>query len=264
MGKLGLAQIIHGMGERRQYPFVVADCNPRQRYEFPNKSDADTPSNRAALRENLHELLGAAYKGTLYVRSLGHLCTMVQEVFAEVLAEGKCILPHRKGLIPFQGRIIFSTNHPINQLQNEGCLAKSLYPLITENVIKIPSLVEYKEDIESLAEAFVILMSLHAKAKVMEISDAAYKAIRNHPWKGNFVELYEVMRHAMKVAHNNKIQVYDLHLEEIPEKRTEEDIIRDVLSANKGNKRKTARDLNICPNKLYSLMRQYNIPMDFK
>ncbi len=266
IGKMALAQIIHGMSDRVNNDFVVADCNPVQRFDYPKPSDEDTEHNRKDIRDNFQYLLGMAYGGTLYIRSFTHLSVLAQDILAEVLKEGKCQIPGRDNLKTFKGRVVLATHHNLSEMVDDGVLSSELYKLITRMTIHIPSLTEYRDEIISIAQYFVNHLCLQAKGRPMIFMSNAKDAIREHPWTGNIVELQEVLEKAVAVAHNQKIGAPDLKLEESqePEDMSEEDRIKYYLDKYDGNKSAAMKEMGMSRRTFYKRLKIYGLMSEIK
>lgn len=262
MGKESLAQIIHGLSNRSAYEFIVLDCNPRQKFDYAYAQNRDTPKNRRLLKENFQRMLGHAQNGTLYIRSFTHLTLMSQEVLMEVLEEGNCILPCGEK-VPYEGRIIFSTNKSLSEKVTEKKVSPDLYKKLMELVLRIRPLAEYREDLLHMAESVMSHFCLKGRGKIMEIMPDAQRAISNHSWSGNLDEMRMAMCHAVSEAENLRIRARDLpFIHELP-RVNDKATIEETLRKYKGNKSKVHKELNISRSHLYKLIDRYGISSDF-
>lgn len=262
LGKMSLAQIAHGMGDRCNHEFLVADCNPRQRFDYKKDSDIDNDINRIAIKKNLEDMMGRAVDGTFYVRSIGHLSEMAQEVLAEVLTAGKCINPETGKYMKFRGRIILASNHPMEDAHCAAKISPKLSAVMSQIILQLPPLSEYRSEIVPIAEAIVGYLCCQAKGRIMTLTEASKSAISRHPWQGNIVEMYEVLLQAVQSAHKLRIHPSDLLLEECKAELTEEGRVREALASTGWNKREAARELGISPTTLYGKIRKYSITKD--
>ncbi|HNQ43157.1 MAG TPA: hypothetical protein PKI59_01955, partial [Candidatus Cloacimonadota bacterium] len=80
------------------------------------------------------------------------------------------------------------------------------------NVIKlhIPPLLERKDDIKFLANAFVKEFCTKYKKAELRISPGVLSILLNYEWKGNIRELRNALEHAVILAENKVIQPEDL------------------------------------------------------
>lgn len=271
VGKIALAVVAHSMSSRYEYPFILADSTPKYQFHTIKRSEVDNRTNRKLIRESLQDILGMAYNGTIYFRSIHHLPLMSQEVLYEVLKVGKCRVPGDDSLKTFKGRVIFSTNTDIESLIDEGKFSSNLYQLISHNVMRVPSLNEFKSEIPILARSIIRDTCIRLNAKTLKLSAKAEKALLEHTWRGNLNELYMVLQEAMQTTTGPFISAEDLKLAKSYSTHTkdnsdkvEEENIRDALIRADGNKRQAARSLKMSPGKLYARMKKYGIPMDFK
>lgn len=266
VGKLSLAQIIHGMSDRQPFEFILADCIPRSRFDYAKKTDEDTPKNRKELRRNFEKLLGDAYNGTLYIRSFTHLSIMAQEVLADVLANGMCRSDMFDRRVPYKGRIILSTSKNLGKLVENRQLSAELYTTITGTVMHIPTLTEFREEIVEMAESMVSNLCLKLKSHPMTFTREAKEAIRKYPWTGNLEEMYTVLSKAVQLARGHRIGSMDLKFElygnsEEPE-MSERQILLQLLEKHDGNKSAAMRDLGVSRATFYKRLRDNNISLN--
>lgn len=269
VGKIALAVVAHSMSARYEYPFILADSTPKYQFHTLKRSEVDNRTNRKLIRESLQDLLGLAYNGTIYFRSIHHMPLMSQEVLYEVLKVGKCRVPGDENLKTFKGRVIFSTNTDIENLIDEGKFSSNLYEMISHNIMRVPSLNEHKAEIPSLARSIIRDTCIRLNAKNLKLSTKAEKALLEHSWRGNLNELYMVLQDALQTTTGPAITAEDLHLAKSYAKHTkdnsekvDEENIRNALIRADGNKREAARLLHISPGTLYNRMKKYGIPTD--
>lgn len=271
LGKESLALIVHGLCNRAEHEFVILDCNPRQKFDYAYRQNLDTQSNRTAVRENLERLFGEANKGTLLFRSFTYLSYMAQEVLADVLESGYCISPKTGQRTHFEGRVIFTNNKSLPELVQSKRLSSRLYTRLLRTVMDIKPIAQYDTEIVALAQAMVSHLCMKARGKVMSISKAAQRIIRNYPWGGNLEEMREVMEVAVSTAKNLCIEPKDLSMIAPPEPEEEieildptKDNIEMLLKKHHGNKSLVAKNTGCSRGHLYKLMKSFGIPLDYK
>lgn len=270
-GKESLAQIVHGLCNRSDHEFVVLDCNPRQRFDYVYKENRDTPANRKALKENFEHLFGEAYQGTILIRSFTHLSLMAQEVLADVLENGNCVLPESNKIVRYEGRIIFTNNKSLSELVKANKLSERLYSMLMRNVMDIKPIARYGKETVQMAEAMVSHLCLKSRGKVMTISPEAQRIIKNYPWPGNLFEMHEILEIAVSTAKKLRIEATDLSMidrtepeeEYEPLENTKENI-EYLMREYKCNKTMVAKRLGCSRGHLYKLLRLYGIPLDYK
>lgn len=261
LGKECLAQLVHGRSERKDYEFIVLDCNPRQRFDYAYQFQKDTPKNRERLRTHFMQMLGLAYRGTLFVRSFCHLSVMAQDVLNDVIAKGVCILPDKDIEREFKGRIFFSTNKSLPEMVKAKTVSSKLYGTLMQSIIEIPPLACFKDDMVNMAQSIIDHQCLKARGKTMTIKKDAMNYIFNHPWPGNIEEMYEVLEIALTTADNLVIRSKDLPFVSTTIVEDKEGILEAMYLAN-GNKSKAAKLIGRGRTKFYALLNDHNITDD--
>lgn len=270
LGKESLALIVHGLCNRSEHEFMVLDCNPRQRFDYVYRQNLDTMANRTALRENLEHLFGEAHKGTLLIRSFTHLSLMAQEVLADVLDSGKCVLPQTGQRVTFEGRVVFTNNKSLPEMVQAKKVSSRLYYILQKTVMDIKPIARYDKETVALAQAMVSYLCIKSRGKIMCISPAAKRLIAKYPWAGNLEEMREVMEIAVSTAKNLCIEPKDIAIISPPEPEEVEifeatkENVEMLLKKHQGNKSKVAKSLGCSRGYLYKLFGIFEIPLDYK
>lgn len=258
LGAESLAQLVHCSCDRRPNEFVVLDCNPRQSFDYTYKTDIDNNQNRAVLKANFELLLGKAYKGTLFLRSFTHLSLMAQSALVDVLKKGLCILPGTTQHVKFEGRIIFCSSQNISELVQHRDVDERLYAMLAKNTMAIKPLAQYPDDLVPLAEAIVEYLCVKARGRVLSFTESAKRLIRNYPWAGNLVQLYEVIRMATVTAKKMKIRTTDLPIQRIEPLDEQAELLR-LMETTDNNVSKVADELGRSRPYVYKKLREYRI-----
>jgi transcriptional regulator with PAS, ATPase and Fis domain len=134
--------------------------------------------------------------------------------------------------------------------------------------IRTPPLRERREDILSLAHAFLHEMARSTNRGRVELAPAATDSLRWHEWPGNVRELYNALEHAIIVCEDGMIHPQDLSLAppivpmmvdstdlNVVERQAIERAMREV----NGNKSRAARQLGISRTQLYYRLRKHGL-----
>jgi len=197
-GKELAARSIHGLGTRRQGPFVAVNCG--------------------ALPENLveSELFGyvrgafsgavgdkpgrfeTADGGTLFLDEVGDLPAAAQVKLLRFL-DTQCI--DRLGSVEprhLDVRIVAATHRDLAAAVAGGSFRRDLYYRLAVIAVRLPPLAERGEDILLLARHF--LEELASPAPAPALSPTAADCLRRWSWPGNVRELRNAMQHALAVC----------------------------------------------------------------
>lgn len=213
----------------------------------------------------LRSMTNQAQGGTLYLHEIDHLDIEAQELIADFL-NNELKVNTDKNL--FNGIIICSTRVSIeDRLPGHICSPK-LIQVLRRNVIKVPSLTEYHEDIELLAIEVLKNYCISQNIPEKVFTKSALKVMSEHVWSRNLRELFDVIKHAVFITPNKRISADAIIMHPVVDANdTHSDKLRKVKQALRdcnGKKRHAAKKLNIAPKTLYAWMKEYGIPLDYK
>jgi DNA-binding NtrC family response regulator len=199
-GKELFAQFIHYNSRRSSRQMVAINCaalpeNLLESEMFGHRKGAFT----GAVRDK-PGLLEIANGGTMFLDELGEMPKPIQAKLLRVIQDG---VVRRVGSETNDAivnvRFIAATNRDPDEITAKGVLREDLYYRLRVVPIRIPALRERPEDIPLLANYF--LQHYWAKHREREdtprLSEAAIRAMRAYPWRGNVRELQNVIEHAV-------------------------------------------------------------------
>src|SRR5881628_1546100 len=200
-GKELVAQFIHRYSRRSSRPFVAVNCaalpEPLLESEmFGHRKGAFT----GAVRDK-PGLLETANGGTLFLDELVEMSKPIQAKLLRVIQDG---VVRRVGSETTDAvvnvRFIACTNGNPEEAVKAGMLREDLYYRLRVVPIHIPPLRERTEDIPLLANHFLAYYwrrHRDATAPLPRLSEAAVRALRVRPWRGNVRELQNVIEHTV-------------------------------------------------------------------
>ncbi|KAA3605227.1 MAG: NACHT domain-containing protein, partial [Calditrichaeota bacterium] len=289
-GKELVAKSLHKLSSRRKNPFVAVNCSaiPKDLAEselFGHEKGAF--SGATATKEGKFEL---ANNGTLFLDEVAELSLEVQSKLLRVLQEKEIWRVGGKGSRKIDVRIVVATHKNLSEEVEKGNFREDLFHRLDVLKIEIPPLRDRKEDIPLLAYHFLEKYENEIDKKVYGFSKDALDILSQNEFKGNVRELENVILKALvKFEGNRELRANDfsfgkklkpqidisgisldsliksilpfLEGKNFDEKLStlEKEILEETLFKNKGNKRKTSRDLNISRNRLERLVSKYNL-----
>ena len=203
-GKEIIAQFIHHNSRRSSRPFVAVNCAalPEGLLEsemFGHRKGAFT----GAVRDK-PGLLEAAHGGTLFLDELTEMSKPIQAKLLRVIQDG---VVRRVGSETTDAvvnvRFIAATNSDPDAAVKTGNLREDLYYRLRVVPIPVPPLRERPEDIPILAEYFLSTYWVRHRSKgapFPRLTDAALRALCQHPWRGNVRELQNALEHLTVIA----------------------------------------------------------------
>jgi DNA-binding NtrC family response regulator len=200
-----------------------------------------------------------ANEGTLFLDEIGEIDQNIQIKLLRVLQEKKFERLGGEETIETDVRIVAATNKDLKAEIEKGNFREDLYFRLNVVNIHVPPLRERKDDIPLLLAAFLKEFAGENGKNIEGVSEKARAAMYAYDWPGNVRELRNCVESAVVMTPGPLIGPEDLPPTirrgndegwiRIPLGSTLEDaekiIIRDTLSAQRGNKSKAADILGI-------------------
>jgi two-component system NtrC family response regulator len=271
VGKELFAQALHHASPRKNKPFVAVNCSafPKDLLEselFGHRKGAYTGAT-----DNKKGLFEEAHNGTLFLDEIGEMNFDLQAKLLRVLETQSFIKIGDSTPTKVNVRIIAATNRVLTKEIEQEHFRADLYYRLASFKILIPSLRERKEDIEMLANHFMLIYSAKLKKRISAMDAAFLKQLKNYTWKGNIRELKNSIERAVILCETETLTC-DLLPMEITHCESdtaltatnslaslEKTHIQKILQHTKGNKTKTAEILGIGLTTLYRKMEEYGI-----
>ena len=209
-GKELVAKAIHAAGPRAKEPFIPVDCGaiPEALIEaelFGAKKGSYTGAGTD--RVGLFE---AAHRGTIFLDEISNTTPALQGKLLRVIQEREVRRIGETKDRPIDVRLIVASNKNLEELAAEGHFRKDLLYRLKVLYIKVPPLRSRREDIPTIAHAF--LQKLNASNKLKKYCAPGiidHLAAQHFP--GNVRELQNAIERAFFLSKGNVI--HDIPLE---------------------------------------------------
>jgi DNA-binding NtrC family response regulator len=208
-------------------------------------------------------------------RQTSMLLNHVDEISAELQMELAIFLSRK----PFTFRLISTARISPAELSARGQFREDLAGILSTITIVLPPLIDRREDLPLLAQAFLEECNARGAKQVGGFTPEALDQLYSYSWPGNLDELMETTSEAHRHAAGPEIGVDDLPerlrlaaqaaaYPRRPEEkivldeylgRVERELIRRALARSKGNKAKAARLLGLTRPRLYRRMVQLGL-----
>jgi len=273
-GKELLAHSIHNESPRRFDPFVIVNCSTIPLEMFESTLFGYEKGSFTGAKEEGHTgKFELADGGTIFLDEIGDLPFKMQVKLLRFLDENKIEKVGGNRPFPLDVRIIAATNRNLMQEVVKESFRLDLYYRLSVLLIRIPPLVERKEDIPLLVNFFVERKSRQYGRHVKSITPEFFEVLYQHDWPGNIRELENVVERAINVMEGDVLEVKDLPehtlnssemkqypIPEVPPlKLMEKEHILMAINKFKGNKSQAAQMLGISRDTLYRKIRQYEL-----
>jgi transcriptional regulator with PAS, ATPase and Fis domain len=274
-GKEVAAQALHDRSPRRAGPFVAINCSavPEALLEselFGHVRGAFTDARAARTG-----LCVQANGGTLLLDEIGDMPMALQPKLLRALQERRVRPVGGDKEIPFDVRVVATTNRDLRSLIEEGRFREDLYFRIDVIHVEMPPLRARGGDVLLLAQQFLDVQAARAGKQVTGFSPTAAEKLLAYSWPGNVRELQNCVERAIALTRSPQIAVDDLpetvraykrsHVliasddpsELVPLEEAERRYILRVMDAVGRNKTLAARLLGITRKTLYRKLEQY-------
>ena len=275
-GKELFARAIHDVSpQRRRRHFVAINCGalPDTLLEselFGYKAGAFTDARRDKPGKFL-----VAEGGTIFLDEIGDISTAMQSRLLRVLQERVIEPLGSVQPIKVDVRVIAATNQDLRELVKKGVFRQDLHYRINVFSLKLPPLLERREDIHLLVEHFISKFNRLRHKSVAGVAEDAMKILLNHDYPGNVRELENIIEHAFILCHGWFIEPRHLPLEvggTVAERALtrrpgmslqdwETIHIVDAVRRHDGNRAAAARELGINPSTLFRKVKALGIEL---
>ena len=209
-GKELVARALHSLSPRRDRPFVAINCAAMPAPLLESELFGHV---RGAFTDAKHDRRGlfvSAEGGTILLDEIGEMPIEMQVKLLRVLQERTVRPVGGDEEIPFDVRVISSTNRDLESAVTDKRFREDLYYRINVVQIAVPALRDRAGDILGLAQQFIARIALRTKKPVRGISAAAARLLVDHDWPGNVRELENCMERAVALARLDEITPDDL------------------------------------------------------
>jgi two-component system nitrogen regulation response regulator NtrX len=276
-GKELVARDIHYKSLRSDGRFVEVNCAaiPEELIEselFGHEKGSFTGA--ATRRKGKFEI---ADKGTLFLDEVGDMSLKTQAKVLRVLEEEAIQRVGGTQLIEIDARITAASNKNLEEEIKKGAFREDLFYRLNVIPIFVPPLRERIDDISLLVDFFLEDFCAKNGKKKKSIDPVAVESLCSYHWPGNIRELKNLIERLVIMVPSDSVTLddlpqpfmiperaghsFDCHFSSLREARNafEKEHINRLLERNNWNISKTATELKIGRNNLYSKMRAYKL-----
>lgn len=275
-GKECIARAIHFNSPHADEPFVAVNCTALaetllEAELFGHVRGAFTGAVQS--RKGYFEVAGL---GTVFLDEIGDTSPEFQAKLLRVLEEGEFHPVGAERARTTRARVIAATHRPLEELVSSGGFRDDLYFRLKVVEIEVPPLRERPGDIPILADHLLAKIRHKLHRDVLAIADEALELLGSYRWPGNVRELENALTRAAVLARGPIIgreHVFlglpQLGTGESGETKAPDDTldaveaahVQQVLNRTGGNKRQTARILQISRPRLDRLIEKHGLSL---
>ena len=193
-GKELIARWIHKNSERKTFPFIVASCatlSPERAEEVLfgwDKSSIIKNDNESSLG-----LFDQSNNGTLFFDEICDLPLETQGKLVQVIQDQSFYKIGSNKKVTVDVRIISASNKDLLQSVKDGFLREDLFYRLSVVPIQIPPLRERSEDINSLIQHFLKLLTKEFGSGKLNFSPESLVVLQSYDWPGNVRQLKNIL-----------------------------------------------------------------------
>jgi len=272
-GKELVARALHRLSPAGSDPFVVCNCSAIVESLLESELFGYVKGAFTGATQDKLGVFEYANQGTVFLDEIGELPFTAQSKLLRVLQNHEIQRVGSPVPRTVDVRVIAATNRNLLSMVNEGTFRADLYYRLAMVEIKLPGLVERREDLPLLERYFLQKFATEYNKPVTGLTRRAQARMANYSWPGNIRELENVIGNACMMVDGTIIDVDDLsepirsqisQIREIPaqddtlislEELQKRHTIR-VLERVGGNKSQAAEILGVSRATIYQMLAQ--------
>ncbi len=209
-GKELVARAIHFNSSRKDGKFVGINCSaiPENLFEselFGHEKGSFTGADQRKIGKFQY-----AEGGTLFLDEVGDMPALMQVKLLRVLQEKVFTPVGSNREVPTNVRIIAATNRPLEEMMKTGLFREDLFYRLNVIPILLPSLVERKDDLDSMVMMFIRKFNDAQSKRITGITSDALAVLKKHDWPGNIRELENVIEHMFVMESTSRLTLASL------------------------------------------------------
>jgi DNA-binding NtrC family response regulator len=272
-GKEHLAREIHNRSTNSKGPFIHVDLGALSENLFESELFGHKKGAFTDAIEDKPGRFEMAENGTLFLDEIGNLSYNLQSKLLTVLQDRKVTRLGEAIERPFNARLLFATNAPVNQWVEEGKFRRDLLFRINTVEIEIPPLRIRTEDISAFISHFMNTFKQKYNKPHLKLTNEAIEALNSHTWPGNIREIQHTIERGVIMADSNLIKPSDFNLtrssndtkinthfsDNLNLQETEKMLVEKAMDKHNGNISKAAKELGLTRAALYRRLEKFNL-----
>lgn len=265
-GKTLIANAIHKSSKRKNSPFISFNAAALSDTLLDSQLFGHEKGAFTNAEKRVKGKFEQADSGTLFLDEIADMSTSAQAKILRVIEYGEFERLGSEEIQKADVRLISATHLPLEEFVEANKFRKDLFYRVSGLTIRIPSLKERPNDLKILIGQQISIAAMKEEKIIKGLNKAALDCLLSYNWPGNLRELSRVTHTAVVICKGDVIKEKDIFLDKketniiSPELNGTEVIdavehlslevaeikhILNVLNLMDGNKRKTAKALNI-------------------
>ena len=209
-GKELVAHAIHNLSGRPKAKLVIVHCAALSPQLLESELFGHEKGSFTGAMERRIGRFEQANGGTLFLDELGEIDSSIQVKLLRALGERTIERVGGNTTIKVDVRVIAATNKDLAGMVADGKFREDLYFRLNVVNIHMPPLRQRKEDIPSLANAFLRELARENNKPMREIGPETMQALSAYNWPGNVRELRTAIEHGIVMGTGARMLVRHL------------------------------------------------------
>ena len=192
VGKESFSQIIHQLSSRKHNNFIAVNCGAIPAGTINSElfgHDKGAFTGAINERKGYFETVDG---GTIFLDEIGEMPLDTQAFLLRILETGEYFRVGSSQVRTTDVRVVAATNVDLLERVRKNRFREDLYYRLNTVPIKVPSLIERRQDIALLFRKFAVDFAERYRTDPLRLDDSARLVIENYSWPGNIRELRNV------------------------------------------------------------------------
>ena len=211
-GKELVARAIHQLGPRKNGPFIPVNCGAIPTGLMESEFFGHKKGSFTGAHQDKQGLFLAANGGTLLLDEVADLPIAMQVKLLRAIQEKSIRAVGSEEEISVDVRILSATHKNLAKEVQSHQFRQDLFYRINVIELPVPSLRQRADDIPLLANKFLAQFSEEADLPILQLSEEALDALKQHHFPGNIRELENTLERAFTLCQSTTITTEDLQL----------------------------------------------------
>lgn len=209
-GKELVARALHRSSPVASRPFIVCNCSAIVETLFESELFGYVRGAFTGASQDKNGILDAANGGIVFLDEIGELPLNAQAKLLRVLQNQEVQRVGSPVAKKVDVRVVAATNRDLRAMVAEKSFREDLYYRLAMVEVKLPPLVERREDLPFLQRHFVERFAQQYQKPISGITRRAQALMARYYWPGNVRELENAIGSACMFARGNVIDIADL------------------------------------------------------
>ena len=205
VGKEAFSHIIHALSARKHNPFIAVNCGAIPEGTIDSELFGHEKGSFTGAVDSRKGYFETVSGGTIFLDEIGELPLGTQARLLRVLEAGEFIRVGSSKVQKTDVRVIAATNKDLLTLIDKGKFREDLYYRLSTVPIRVPALIDRKEDIPLLFRKFAVDFAERYKTAPVQLDDEAKNLLINYSWPGNVRELKNIAEQISVLSQDKQV-----------------------------------------------------------